>query len=78
MRRSALNYSWTKTGWYEWEYPFPSASGGAGGGPGQNGLQGSAQAGAAAPGAGGPAGPAIQNIGLVAITGSGSILGPQI
>lgn len=71
-------YSWTKTGWYEWEYPFPSVSGGAGGGPGQNGLQGSAQAGAAAPGAGGAAGPAIQNIGLIAITGSGSILGPQI
>jgi hypothetical protein len=73
-------YSWTKDAWWEWEYPFPSVSGGQGGSPGQAGLPGTAQSGSpvGSPGAGGAAGPAIQGIGLVAITGSGSILGPQV
>lgn len=73
-------YSWTKDAWWEWEYPFPSVSGGQGGSPGQAGLPGTAQSGSpvGSPGSGGSAGPAIQGIGLVAITGSGSILGPQV
>ncbi|HEV7344257.1 MAG TPA: hypothetical protein VGN60_01305 [Devosia sp.] len=73
-------YSWTKDALWESEYPFPSVSGGTGGGPGQAGLPGTAQSGSpvGSPGAGGAAGPAIVGIGLVVITGSGSILGPQI
>lgn len=73
-------YSWSKEGFWEWEYPFPSVRGGTGGAPGQAGLPGTAQSGSpvSAPGAGGAAGPAIVGIGLVTITGSGSILGPQI
>lgn len=73
-------YSWTKDAWWEWEYPFPSVSGGTGGAPGAAGLPGTAQSGSpvGAPGAGGAAGPSIKGIGFVVITGSGSILGPQI
>jgi hypothetical protein len=73
-------YSWTKDAFWEWEYAFPSISGGAGGAPGAAGLAGTAQSGTpvSAPGAGGPAGPAIRGIAFVSITGSGSILGPQI
>lgn len=72
--------SWTKDAWWEWEYRFPSIRGGTGGAPGQQGQQGTAQSGSpvSSPGSGGSAGPSIQGIGLVAITGSGSILGPQV
>jgi len=72
--------SWTKDAVWEWEYAFPSVSGGQGGAPGAAGTAGTAQSGSpvGAPGAGGAAGPAIIGIGNVVITGSGSILGPQI
>lgn len=72
--------SWTKDAFWEWEYHFPSISGGTGGAPGQAGLQGAAQSGSpvGTPGSGGAAGPSIQGIGFVLITGSGSILGPQV
>lgn len=72
--------SWSKDAIWEWEYGFPSVSGGAGGAPGAPGTAGTAQSGSpvGAPGAGGAAGPAIVGIGLIIITGSGSVLGPQI
>lgn len=72
--------SWTKEAFYESEYPFPSVSGGAGGAPGLPGSAGTAQSGSPvqAPGAGGAAGPSIRGIGLVVITGSGSVIGPQV
>jgi hypothetical protein len=72
--------SWTKESFYEFEYLFPGIRGGQGGGPGQPGQTGAAQSGSPvmAPGVGGAAGPSIRGIGFVSITGSGSILGPQI
>lgn len=72
--------SWTKEAWYEFEYLFPSIPGGTGGGPGLPGTAGTAQSGSPvqAPGAGGAAGPSIRGIGNVIITGSGSIIGPQV
>lgn len=72
--------SWTKDAFWEWEYHFPSISGGQGGAPGQAGLPGTAQSGSpvGSPGAGGAAGPSIYGVGNVLVTGSGSILGPQV
>ena len=72
--------SWSKDALWEWEYGFPSVRGGSGGGPGLAGSAGAAQSGSpvGSPGPGGAAGPAIRGIGFVAITGSGSVLGPQV
>lgn len=72
--------SWTKDAFWEFEYAFPSVSGGQGGAPGSAGTAGTAQSGSpvGSPGAGGAAGPAIVGIGNIVMTGSGSILGPQI